>query len=169
MLVRILTTHVGSLPAVAGAQSIEDSVAEVVARQRDTGLDIINEGEYTKNGDWLSFADGRFGGFEAGEPPATPIILQGKDRQEFADFYRYASERGLLFYTPGEQIRSKRVHWVCTARVTYTGQEPLAREIELLKKTAGSKTFFSQAQRPEALKCIAAIVITERRKSSCSP
>ena len=39
--------------------------------------------------------DDRFGGFEAGAPPSgVPIILQGKDREEFADFYRYASERG---------------------------------------------------------------------------
>ncbi len=148
---RILTTHVGSLPAVAGAQSLEEAVADVVARQRDIGLDIINEGEYTKNGDWLSFADDRFGGFEAGEPPATPIILQGKDRQEFADFYRYASERGMLFYTPGEQIRSKRVHWVCTASVTYSGQEPLAREIDLLKKTAGSENVFLTSTSPGSL------------------
>jgi 5-methyltetrahydropteroyltriglutamate--homocysteine methyltransferase len=44
---RILTTHVGSLPTL-------ESVAAVVRRQREIGLDLINEGEYTKGGDWLS-------------------------------------------------------------------------------------------------------------------
>src|SRR5512139_4321050 len=76
-------------------------VADVVARQREIGIDVINEGEYTKGGDWLSYVDDRFGGFDA-RPPAggKPIILQGKDREVFADFYRSATERGTLFYEP---------------------------------------------------------------------
>src|SRR5438128_1690504 len=99
---KILTTHVGSLPRTDGmdrpsgedAATMRDAVAGVVARQRAVGIDIINEGEYTKGGDWLSYVDNRFSGFEA-RPPAggKPILLQGKDREEFADFYRYASER----------------------------------------------------------------------------
>jgi 5-methyltetrahydropteroyltriglutamate--homocysteine methyltransferase len=148
---RILTTHVGSLPAAPDAPSLEEAVAGVVRKQREIGLDIINEGEYTKNGDWLSFADDRFGGFQPGEPVSAPMILQGKDRQEFADFYRYASERGMLFYSPGEQIRSKRVHWVCTAPVTYTGHDVLAREIGLLKKTASNEDVFLTSTAPGSL------------------
>ena len=46
---RILTTHVGSLPLLDG-----NSVAAIVRQQRALGLDLINEGEYTKGGDWLS-------------------------------------------------------------------------------------------------------------------
>jgi hypothetical protein len=33
------------------------AVAAVVEQQRDARLDIVNEGEYTKNGDWLSFVE----------------------------------------------------------------------------------------------------------------
>jgi 5-methyltetrahydropteroyltriglutamate--homocysteine methyltransferase len=149
---RILTTHVGSLPEPADldpASPDYDSrlkryVGEVVAHQRETGLDIINEGEYTKGGDWLSFIESRFGGFEAKERPAgeLPLIVQGKDREEFADFYQYATERGSLFYTPGNQIRANRPYWVCTGPVTYTGQEELAREIALLKEAAGTEDVF---------------------------
>ena len=107
---RILTTHAGSLPWLAEDAPTSDAqlgeaAAGVVARQRDIGLDLINEGEYTKGGDWLSFADDRFAGFES--RPAddqTPLIARGKDREEFDAFYRYATDRGTLFYTPGGQV-----------------------------------------------------------------
>ena len=79
---------------------------KLVERQRQTGLDIINEGEYTKGGDWLSFTDDRFGGFTAGQRKGPPIVTQGKDREELADFYKWASERGTLFFEPGDQIEA---------------------------------------------------------------
>src|SRR5262245_47936798 len=142
---RILTTHVGSLPEPASLdhaaadypQRLRQQVAEVVNKQRAIGLDVINEGEYTKGGDWLSYIDGRLGGFEERPPKGgTPVLLQGKDREEFADFYRYASERGTLFYSPvaaGGQIRTRRPHWAATAPIFYRGQAALAREIELFR------------------------------------
>jgi 5-methyltetrahydropteroyltriglutamate--homocysteine methyltransferase len=113
-------------------------VADVVARQREIGIDVVNEGEYTKGGDWLSYVDSRFGGFEA-RPPAggKPLILQGKDREEFADFYRYASERGTLFYEPGGQIKQARPHWVATAPISYRGEGALRREIEIFRAVIG--------------------------------
>ena len=134
---KILTTHVGSLPAPEGLTG-EAAVRQLVDRQRQTGLDIINEGEYTKGGDWLSFTDDRFGGFTAGERKGPPIVTLGKDREEFADFYKWASERGSLFFEPGEQIKTVRKHWICTGPITYTGQTALRREIDLLQAAAGS-------------------------------
>ena len=132
-----MTTHVGSLPA-PGDVAGEAAVRQLVERQRQAGLDIINEGEYTKEGDWLSFTDHRFGGFTEGQRKGPPIVTLGKDREEFADFYRWASERGMLFFEPGNQIKRVRSHWVCTGPVTYTGQSALQREINLLKSAAGS-------------------------------
>jgi 5-methyltetrahydropteroyltriglutamate--homocysteine methyltransferase len=146
---RILTTHVGSLPRAdgtdrAGAEdeaTLRRSVADVVARQREIGIDIVNEGEYTKGGDWLAYVDDRFDGFEA-RPPADgkPIILQGKDREAFADFYRYASERGTLFYEPAGQIKQARPHWVAVAPIGYRGQAALAREIEIFRAVVAPET-----------------------------
>ena len=141
---KILTTHIGSLPDPEGLdraapdypQRLRAEVAAVVKRQRDIGLDVINEGEYTKEGDWLTYIDARLGGFTQGPPKGgTPVLLQGKDREEFADFYRYASERGTLFYTPGNQIRQSRPYWVATSPVVYRGQEVLKREIEIFRTT----------------------------------
>jgi 5-methyltetrahydropteroyltriglutamate--homocysteine methyltransferase len=146
---RILTTHVGSLPRADGTDrpggedeaTLRRSVADVVARQREIGIDIVNEGEYTKGGDWLAYVDDRFDGFEA-RPPADgkPIILQGKDREAFADFYRYASERGTLFYEPAGQIKQARPHWVAVAPIGYRGQAALAREIEIFRAVVGPES-----------------------------
>ena len=146
---KILTTHVGSLPRPDGtdrnsgedAATLRQTVAGVVARQREIGIDVINEGEYTKGGDWLSYVDNRFSGFEARPPEGgKPVILQGKDREEFADFYRHASERGTLFYEPGGQIKHARPHWVAIAPIGYRGADDLQREIDVFRAVIGTET-----------------------------
>jgi 5-methyltetrahydropteroyltriglutamate--homocysteine methyltransferase len=145
---RILTTHVGSLPLLNGS-----SVPAVVRQQRELGLDLINEGEYTKGGDWLSYVESRFGGFEPRPPApgAVPLIAQGRDREAFADFYRYASEKGTLFYAPGEQIKRVRPISVCTGPITYQGHVALAREIEELKRHVPVDDAFLTSTAPASL------------------
>src|SRR5256714_6934861 len=145
---RILTTHVGSLPLVEGG-----GVADVVRRQRELGLDLINEGEYTKGGDWPSEVESGLAGFEPrpADPRAVPLIAQGKDREAFADFYRYASDKGTLFYAPGEQIKRLRPIWVCTGPIRYTGQAALEREIAELKAQAPLEDAFLTATAPASL------------------
>jgi 5-methyltetrahydropteroyltriglutamate--homocysteine methyltransferase len=143
---RILTTHVGSLPTL-------ESVEAVVRRQRELGLDLINEGEYTKGGDWLSYVEERFGGFEArpAPPGERPLIAQGRDREAFADFYRYATERGTLFYTPGEQIKRLRPLWHCTEPVSYRGLTSLKREIDTLLQFVRPEEAFLTSTAPGSL------------------
>lgn len=152
---RILTTHVGSLPEPPGLETDAKrlaAVAEVVRKQREVGLDIINEGEYTKGGDWLSYVDYRFGGFtERPRRDGIPLILQGKDREEFAEFYRYATERRTLFYAPGEQIKRQRPNWVCTGPITYEAHDELKREIDALKTHGGDGELFLTATAPASL------------------
>ena len=156
----ILTTHVGSLPQPPGLDTDDKrtaAVPEVIAKQREIGLDIINEGEYTKGGDWLSYVDGRFGGFseraspaagKAAGPPKKPLIQQGKDREEFAEFYAYATERGTLFYAPGNQILPRRPQYVCTGPITYQAHAKVEREIDTLTKHAGTTNVFLTSTAP---------------------
>ena len=80
---RILTTHVGSLirpprllelvraqqngepvDARAYEQCLKDSVAEVVRRQAQAGIDIVNDGEFGKSTSWSLYALKRVSGFE---------------------------------------------------------------------------------------------------------
>jgi len=143
---RILTTHVGSLPTL-------ESVAAVVRKQREIGLDLINEGEYTKGGDWLSYVEERFGGFEPRPAPQgeRPLIAQGRDREAFADFYRYAAERGTLFYSPGEQIKRVRPVWFCTDPIVYRGLDSLQREIGTLLEFVRPEAAFLTSTAPGSL------------------
>jgi 5-methyltetrahydropteroyltriglutamate--homocysteine methyltransferase len=140
--IRIQTTHVGSLPgprdfdatALHDEESLRAAVEWVVEQQRAVGLDIINEGELTKGGDWLSFADRRLGGFEERPfPPGGSMVARGQDREEFADFYKFATERQTLFFTPDDRITLTRRYTVATAPVSYVGTRELTREIDALK------------------------------------
>ena len=157
---RILTTHVGSLPflsldrgVAAGDQTrLKEDVAAIVARQGDIGIDIINEGEYAKGGDWLRYMQNRFGGFtDIARDDEKPLIERGKDREEFAEFYKYATERGTLFYTPGAQIAKKRPVQACTAPVTYVGQAELKKEIDVTLAVAGTANVFLTSTAPGSL------------------
>ncbi len=135
---RFLTTHAGSLPypepgLASDGYGLEAAVTNVVEQQRQTGLDLINEGEYTKGGDWLSFVESRFGGFEErAAGPASAADRAGQDREEFADFYQYAdrsaarcSMRRASRSAPGAR------YWVCTGPVSvHRPGTQLAREID---------------------------------------
>lgn len=157
---KILTTHVGSLPYLTLATGVgagdtahlADDVAAVVARQREVGIDIVNEGEYSKGGDWLGYMESRFGGFTDIETPGgKPLIAQGKDREDFADFYDYATERGILFYAPGQQIGKKRRVQACTGAITYAGMAELQKEIALVIGAAGTNNVFLTSTAPASL------------------
>jgi 5-methyltetrahydropteroyltriglutamate--homocysteine methyltransferase len=145
---RILTTHVGSLirPAkllelvrardsgnVAAAQGYEeclkDSVAEVVRRQAQAGIDVVNDGEFGKSTSWSLYALKRVSGFEMRpvQPGANPFA-RGADRERFKEFY--AELEGGNDRTWSNVTRSEAV---CVAPVKYTGLAELQHDIDNLK------------------------------------
>ncbi|HET8919445.1 MAG TPA: hypothetical protein VFN27_07175 [Xanthobacteraceae bacterium] len=157
---KILTTHVGSLPflsldkgvAVGDQSQLADDVAAIVTQQRGIGIDIVNEGECAKGGDWLRYMQNRFGGFtEISVADEKPLIERGKDREQFAEFYKYATERGTLFYSPGAQIAKKRPVQACTGPVTYVGQAELKKEIDVTLAVAGTDNVFLTSTAPGSL------------------
>jgi 5-methyltetrahydropteroyltriglutamate--homocysteine methyltransferase len=81
----------------------------------------------------------------------VPLIAQGRDREAFAEFYRYAGEKGTLFYTPGEQIKRMRPVWVCTGPISYTGGAALEREIAELKAHVPPEDAFLTSTAPASL------------------
>ena len=156
---KIPTTHVGSLPGpegfdtAAGDEELRRAVQWVIDQQREVGLDIVNEGELTKGGDWLSFMDTRLGGFDERPMPAGGSVLaRGKDREVFADFYRYAAERQTLFFAPDHRIKPVRRYTVATAPVTYTGTAALARELDVFRSVVGdARDCFVTSTAPSSL------------------
>jgi methionine synthase II (cobalamin-independent) len=140
---RILTTHVGSLirPAAlreflaakeAGqpfdktiyAKCLKASVAEVVRKQAEIGIDVISDGEFGKAISWAQYALFRLGGFErrpfAGGNPFT----RGVDRTRFAEFYAELDARDKI-----ETVMDS----VVVAPIAYTGQAELQQDIDNFK------------------------------------
>jgi 5-methyltetrahydropteroyltriglutamate--homocysteine methyltransferase len=145
---RILTTHVGNLPAPPDLwvdSKVDDArlrevVSEIVRQQRAVGVDIVNEGEATKDGNWVQFISSRLTGFRPSEDGGTVNLLtQSEDWKHFGGFYKAAMEGGTLF----EQTRSapsqvRSMDWQCIGPVTYVGQQALQREIDCLKAALGA-------------------------------
>ena len=127
---RILTTHVGSLqtpdyidPEKFGAMTdaqLREAVDEVVRGQKDAGVDIINEGELTKGGIWVTYIHERFGGFEPIAEGDEPVLPPAQDWIDFADYYK-----ARMGGAPGRAAGGL----ACTGPVTYRGQALLQREI----------------------------------------
>jgi 5-methyltetrahydropteroyltriglutamate--homocysteine methyltransferase len=145
---RILTSHVGSLVRPAELRTflaarrdqkpydeaafnacLHDSVAAVVRRQADIGLDIINDGEYGKTISWSRYVLQRLSGFEQRRTRDTgmPAAVVGRDRREFAEFYAdYDRSQGF----------SGMTGWALTGPIRYTGHAELERDIANFKAAA---------------------------------
>jgi 5-methyltetrahydropteroyltriglutamate--homocysteine methyltransferase len=102
---RILTTHVGSLirpqplqdflrakqadkpfDRKAYDQCLTQSVAEVVRRQAESGIDVISDGEFGKSISWSQYVLERLSGFERRPvKPGTNPFQRGADRSRFAE------------------------------------------------------------------------------------
>jgi 5-methyltetrahydropteroyltriglutamate--homocysteine methyltransferase len=144
---KILTTHVGALPAPpevwsnpgADLPRLRAEVLKIVQFQRDAGVDIINEGELTKGGNWVTYLNDRLTGFEERETGAmVSLLTRSEDWQAFRDFYSAAMAGGTLFeQTRTAQSQVRTAEHVCTAPITYIGEAALRREIQTLQAALG--------------------------------
>jgi 5-methyltetrahydropteroyltriglutamate--homocysteine methyltransferase len=132
---RVLTTHAGSLPRpdeladmiwaqlegkevddAALQERIDAAVADVIARQRDAGIDLVSDGEMSKTG-FSTYVNERFSGFDG--------------RSEFqaddvADFPNLAMR---LFATP---TMAHVVFSNCVGPVHMTDTESVDRDVQRL-------------------------------------
>src|ERR687883_408851 len=103
---RILVSHAGTLPRppeIAAllqqgpggkaelAQKLPAAVKEVVRKQVEVGVDIVNDGEIPKRGTFSSYIQQRIEGIEprtfgVGEGP-PPRDVNGRDRRDFPGFF----------------------------------------------------------------------------------
>src|SRR5437762_10718776 len=134
---RILTTHVGSLPRPPELRQLlvrkdqgeaydkaeldrltRQAVADIVRRQADAGVDIVNDGEMSKPGYSTYIAD-RLSGF-SGHEAAKPRL----DTREHPNFVA-AYER-----MTGANVARRAV---CVGPVAVRDREPLAQDIANLR------------------------------------
>jgi 5-methyltetrahydropteroyltriglutamate--homocysteine methyltransferase len=165
---RILTTHVGSLSrppdlialnqARARGESTDEnayaarlaaSVAGIVKTQCDTGIDIVNDGEFGKPmsqaydyGVWWNYAYERMDGFvspdsvpESGHKTSSVADLaltsfaNRRDWQKFNEFYQDPQSTGLA----GSAARRRTRRPVCAAPIRYKGQAKVQADVDNLK------------------------------------
>lgn len=137
---RILTTHAGSLPRpndvvemvrargrgdrrddAADAARLREAVAEVVRKQADIGLDIVDDGEFGKPS-FVTYVRERLGGLSEVGPARNNPWGGSRDALAFPDFYR---KQGTSM---GRQPLTG-----ATAPITYTGAAALKTDLENLK------------------------------------
>jgi 5-methyltetrahydropteroyltriglutamate--homocysteine methyltransferase len=141
---RILTTHVGSLIRPQALQEImrakqadkaydqaayeaclKESVADVVARQAEIGIDVVSDGEYGKAISWNQYVVERLSGFELRTiPPGYRPGIPGADRTRFKEFYAELDAR--------EPMANPRMV-ACVGPVKYIGQAIVQRDIDNFK------------------------------------
>ena len=149
---RILTTHVGSLPrpvdllemndAKGSGRSVDQStwtarvktaVLEVVSLQRESGVDIVNDGELSKSS-WSSYVNERLSGFAESVSQGQGSLAKGRDKKAFQEFYDEYDR-----IQPFRTVNGSR--WtdvVCNAPIMYTGQTAVQTDIENLQAAYSS-------------------------------
>src|SRR5215471_21734551 len=138
---RILTTHVGSLPRPADLldmmqarergrgfdqgtydRRLRGAVGEIVRRQVELGIDVIDDGEYGKPS-FVTYMNERLGGFEVDKGSgARSHWLASREALSFPEYYNSV---GMGPPRPDNMI--------CTGPITYKGHAQLKRDIDNLK------------------------------------
>jgi len=153
---RIITSHAGSLHRPddlldimaarrdgdpfdeALAARVKDAIIWVVRQQADCGVDVVNDGEYTKRS-WQTYARGRLAGLEqrALQPGEEPLYgsITGREVRLFPDFF--AQPRPSTGGTPANVASASGgpspAGVFCVGPVEYTGQDEVQRDIDYLK------------------------------------
>ena len=169
---RILTTHTGSLPRPADLVAILNqkelggaydraayeariarAISEIVRKQADTGIDIVDDGEHSKV-NWMAYARARLSGLEEIDSPPR---FRGATRDSLAFPGAYEDMRVMLAgrsgaIVPKRQMRPKAQ--VCSGPIAYVGQAELQADIDNLKaalKESGAGEGFMTAISPSNL------------------
>ena len=145
---RIHSTHVGSLArpvplldlmraAAEGepaGQELRDAqrraVLDVVARQRQAGIDVINDGEQGKTG-FFAYIGQRLSGYSPGGGRTTLEKFR-PEIEEFPEYYEGYFKRAM---TGGMAVPAKPL--ICTGPVSYIGRQAIAEDLAALRSAVG--------------------------------
>jgi len=143
---RILTTHTGSLPRSPELQEllrsrldpkageaeefrtgVDEGVADVVAKQVEIGIDVINDGEQGRV-QYATYVKDRLTGFDGEQ------ILRARPRIDMMDFPEFAAQSGVS--------SSATIPWpACTGPIAWKDKDAVQRDIQRLQAaTSGVKS-----------------------------
>lgn len=147
---RILVTHVGSLARpkdlmdmlvarnegqpydrAALARRTREAVREVVEKQIECGVDIVNDGELGKS-NFSRYTKERLGGFieRPAGPDFQPTSIFGRDLTEFPDYFNRGGRTSI-----GHHARV----FYCVEPLKYIGHDEVKADIENLKAALQGK------------------------------
>jgi 5-methyltetrahydropteroyltriglutamate--homocysteine methyltransferase len=162
---RIIVSHAGTLPrtddlrammqdpnrADEFTKALPAAVKEVVRKQVEVGIDVVNDGELGKRDGFSSYPRSRISGIEVrefapGEGP-KPHDVQGRDRISFPEFGKLGfparpggAPTGGNQAQPGAQgggtvaaPGGRRAMVFCTGPITYIGKQHYEEDIRNLK------------------------------------
>jgi 5-methyltetrahydropteroyltriglutamate--homocysteine methyltransferase len=149
---RFLTTHTGSLPRPDGLKAmmfaqeegrsvdsaaldiaIDEAVRLMVERQRQAGIDIVNDGEMSKPS-YATYIKDRLDGFGGASASYT-----------FQDLEEFPGTKAKVF---GDTGRSRRRAPACIGPITVKDMEAPRQDAERLKAAAGDQLTFMSAASP---------------------
>lgn len=155
---RIRTTHAGSLvrtPALvetmirrwlgepvddaAYDRDLRDGVRDVVHRQVETGLDVVDDGEFGKS-NWITYLSERMRGLTRSDHPPPAEGSVWPEQQRFGEFYRRYGEFESMQWLPETPSRDRYqggqmeeyTTFACTDALEYD-PAPLQRDIANLR------------------------------------
>ena len=146
---RIQTTHIGSLPRphrlldimkakyagqrydeAALQQTLRTSVADVVRKQVDCGIDIVTDGEFSKPG-FFTYVRERLDGFES--RPNVKLKLFEQEVAAFPEYYEQYFKQAMM---GGAIVSLAPV--VCVGPVKYRGDKLVRIDIDNVKAAAAA-------------------------------
>jgi 5-methyltetrahydropteroyltriglutamate--homocysteine methyltransferase len=158
---RILVSHAGALPRppdlrdlliakedgkpydeAAYDRRVREVVSEVVQKQVETGIDVVNDGEESKRS-FSSYARVRISGFVEREVDTTgrPDTIYLRDLADFPGFFgagrsAFGGQGGLA-----ASFTTTATHVFCVEPLKYIGEAAIAKDIEVFKASLHGKRY----------------------------
>src|SRR5687767_260205 len=111
-------------------ERLKGAVGEIVKKQAALGIDVIDDGEYSKPS-FVTYINERLGGFETDKASSGQSHwLKSREALAFPEYYA----------TPAGLGPPRPANMICVGPVTYKGHDLLKRDIANFKMALGSVT-----------------------------
>src|SRR5205085_8798153 len=130
---RILVSHAGTAPKPKDIPDLAAAVKDVVRKQVEVGIDVVNDGELSKS-NFTNYVRDRLSGIEPSSGQSLPPRnINARDLREFPEFFATGGG-GFGRNRPGAQpIVGFPSPMVVTGPITYIGEQTARTDAANLK------------------------------------